>query len=646
MLLHNGKPVPLGRKTFETLLVLAQNSGQIVTKDDLMSRLWPDTIVEENNLTQRISQVRKILGESSKDHEYIVTCPGQGYCFVAAVKKINEETDVTASDVSVANLESNEKGCEDLEATVEQSTPSAIVSSDLRPRLQWKSAIRLVLLSGLIALPGYIWIKSKDRAKPSVTSSGRPRSLAVLPFKSLSREETDNHLGPGIADALIVKLSNIDELSVRPTRGVLKYDGSMQSPITAGSELEVDSVLDGTIQRVGDRLRVTVQLVRVRDGKPLWARSFDEQFTDIFAIQDSISEHVAEALMLELTDQTQRVLTKHETDRREAYQAYLRGRYFWNRRTKEGLTRAIEYFQQAVAADPKYARAYAGMADSYALMAMYFSGSLPPGEACRKAKQSAQQALGLDESLAEAHTSLAVWFFYNQDPVSAEREFKRALELDPTYASAHQWYGESLRSIRQFDQAFVELKRAQELDPLSPAINSSLGTSFYFERQYDQMIEQNRKALEIEPRYARAHLGIGLALEQKGMYEEAIAEFQKASELSGGSEQIMAALAHTYAITGNRNKAQRLFDELHGQSNRKPVSPFYRALFYAGLGQRKQAFVWLQKAQQEQSEFPMLKADPRLDDLRVDPKFQTLLKAEVSETMILEPTKLKRPGLR
>lgn len=616
----------LSRKAFDTLLILAQNSGQIVSKDELMRRLWPDTIVEENNLTQRISQVRKALGENKKDHDYIVTAPGQGYCFVAKVTVVSEQTSLAILDTEESDI--NQEAGTRVGIVSGQLAPLVTYTAPFLPRRHRKALVVFALLSGLITLPTYVWIATRTKARPPEASAGKQRSLAVLPFKSLNAQDADDHLGPGIADALITKLSNIREISVRPTRGVLKYDDSTQSPLIAGRELDVDSVLDGSIQKAGDRIRVTVQLVNVRDGKSLWARSFDEQFTSIFAIQDSISEQVAHSLMIELTDETRQFLVKHHTDSTEAYQAYLKGRYFWNKRTKEGLAKAVDYFQQAVTADPKYALAYAGLADAYALSMVYHSNVMSAEDTGQRVFEAASRAVELDDKLAEGHTSLAACFQFTMHPASAEKEFVRALALNPGYATAHQWYGEFLRSLGRFDEALAELKRAQEIDPLSPIINYSLGTSFYLARQYDQMAEQNRKALEIDPNFAPAHLGLGLALEQRGMYEEAISEFQKATDLSGESELMIASLAHAYAVAGNRSKAQRTFEELKKLSKRRSVFAGNLALFYAASGERDDAFIWLQKAQECQEEFRMLRADPRLDNLRADPKFQALLQTQ------------------
>ena len=601
LLLRNGESVPLTQKAFDTLLVLVRNSERVVHKDELMGLVWPDTIVEENNLTQSISMLRRALGESRKDHKYIVTIQGQGYRFVADVKE---------------------------DVTNDAKAPPDIAQPNHQPALVRRLASTERVVVGLVLLIGlcaglYLWRVYSVEPELNATTV---RSVAVVPFKSLSADSGDEYLGTGIADALAAKLRHIGQINVPSSGSALDSSSFDHDALTVGRKLQVDSVLDGTIQKDADRIRVTVRLISVPDNKTLWSATFNEKVTEIFAVQDSISEQVATALRLKLTGGEQELLTKHYTENAEAYQAYIKGRYFWNKRSEAGLLKAIEYFRQAIHADPQYALAYAGLADSYLMMAAYHYSSLPPEEAVEIAKSSALQALELDDALAEAHTSLAgVLEGTSRDLPATERAYKRALELNPNYATARQWYAEFLRSTGRFDEALVELKRAQALDPLSPVMNSSLGVSYYYARQYDLVIEQNRKALEIDPNFMAAHFGLGLAFEQKEMYEEAIAAFQRAKELSKGGEPMVAALGHAYAKSGDRARAMRVLKEL--KKRETLTSPYSLALLYVAFGEKDKALPLLRKACEKAGGHLMLKLDPRLDALRSDSTFNEVFKS-------------------
>ena len=412
LLLREGEPVPLTPKVFDTLLVLVENSGQVLEKDELMKKLWPDAVVEENNLNQCISTLRKALQESAGEHRYIVTIPGRGYQFVASV---------TEPPVDEAG----------------PTAPSGVV--DHRWRLTRNAWIVSVLAAASVMVMGYLW----RAVWPGRTArEARVRSIAVLPFKSLGLLEGDEYLGLGLADALITRLGNVPGTLVRPTSSVVRYTDPSLDPVAAGRQLKVDSVLDGKIQRSGDRIRLTVQLLRVDDGAPLWADRFDESFTDIFSVQDSISEQVTRALLLRLTAPEKQRVTRRYTANAEAYRAYLKGRYYWSKSTPEGLDKAIEAFQQAIEIDPNYALAYAGLADCY----VFGSGlGRPLRERVPKARAAIEKALKIDDGLAEAYAPQAyIKLSYDWDWEGAERDFKRAIDLNPSYATARQWYAECL----------------------------------------------------------------------------------------------------------------------------------------------------------------------------------------------------------
>ena len=625
VLLREGEIVPLTSKSLDTLLTLVEHRGQVVTKDDLMKAVWPDTVVEENNLTQQIAMLRKVLGERAKEHRYIVTVPGRGYSFVAKVSApANGDTDLI--------VEQHLRSRITVDVEDEHEKDLLILTEDVRylpggppiTKRNWGLRSAILSLSGLfVGLALLVFWFSSHRVQPQERGEIK-RSIAVLPFKPLNSDPTNDYLSTGMADTLIARLSNIRQISVRPTSAVIKYAGQSQDAQTIGRELGVDSVLEGTVQRAGERVRVTVQLVNVQDRNPLWAKSFDEKITDIFAVQDTISGQVAQAMMVRLNPDEQRQLRKRETENVEAYQEYLKGRYFWNKRNAEGLTKSLDHFQQAVNLDPNYAQAYAGVADANTLVASYRVDPFHPDEAFQRAKAAAIKALSIDETLAEAHASLAmIKTRYDHDDSGAEAEFKRAIQLNPRYATAHHWYSEYLAMSGREPEALAEIKWAQELDPLSSVINTTLGERLFFARRYDEAITQLRKTLEIAPDFASAHFVLGMALEQKGGLEEAISELQKANGTGAVNSSAAASLGHTYALAGHQDKARRILRELLAEKN---TEPYQIAMVYQGLGDKNQAIIWLTRIRDKGGELKMLlRLDPRLDNLRSEPRFQELL---------------------
>jgi DNA-binding winged helix-turn-helix (wHTH) protein/Tfp pilus assembly protein PilF len=463
------------------------------------------------------------------------------------------------------------------------------------------------------------------------------RPIAVLPFKAMLEPEAEGrYLGLGMADAIIIKLSNLGQLNVRPTGAVLKYMDAGQDILTIGRELKVEALLDGRVQKAGNRARVTVQFVNVADGATIWAEKFDEKFTDIFAVQDSISERVASALMLKLTGEERKSLTKHYTESGEAYQSYLMGRYHWNKMTAEGLRRSLDCFSDAIDKDPGYALAYAGLAASYVHMEIY--GFLLPSEAMPKAESAARRAIELDADVAEAHASLAlVRMFYERDWPEAEKEFRQALRLNPSYAAAHDWFAIYLMAEGRIEEALASIRKAQELDPLSLIINTDVACALYYARRFDDSIRQCRWVLETEPDFVTAHFRIGLAYEQLRKYEEAVKAFQRAVALSAGDataeataafkggSDARASMAHTYALMGEREAARGVLAQLEQHARHAYVPPHDFAMIYSALGESDKAFEWLRLAYQERfSLLILLELDPRFDNLRADPRFTSL----------------------
>ena len=615
LLVREGAPVKLFPKEFDTLLALVEHSGEVLDKDELMQRVWPDAIVEEGNLTTNISHLRKALNEKPHQHQYIVTVPGQGYRFVAGVKAVFDELVVHERTRASVTIEEEE--------TPTREEDRSIVALWSASRFRLPALLASCALLVVLAATGY-YFRAKQAAPPAPATP--LKSIAVLPFKPLVAESRDESLEMGMADTLITRLSSIREIVVRPTSSVRRYTRLEQDAVAAGREQRVDAVLEGSIQKSGERIRITVRLVNVGDGQQLWVGRFDEKFTDIFTLQDSISERVAGVLAVGLTGEERMLLTKRYTGNTEAYRLYLKGLYYSAKSTEEGLKKAIEHFRQALDIDPGYALAYAGLSESYSQLGVF--GLMPMKESSSKAKEAATRALEMDDNLGQTHASLAVITMdYYWDWAEAERQFKRAIDLNPNYAPIRTSYSWYLTRVGRSDEAIQEAKRAQELDPVSPDSNATLGFAFLFARQYDQAIEHFGETLEFDPNYLVAHAGLGVAYALKGMHEEAISEFQKARTISGGSTDMTALLGYAYAVAGQRSEAEKILEESNQLSRQRYVSPSHRAIIYTGLGEKELAFEWLEKAYEDRNwVLVLLKVHPMFDPLRSDPRFLDLLR--------------------
>ncbi len=629
-LLRDGEPVPLRPKEFAVLLALVENHGHVLTKDELLKAVWPDHSVEEGNLNRQVSTLRGVLGETPDELVYVETVPRVGYRFVAPVRVIGDRgADVVFERRTIARIVTEEEvEANNLGESPPAFEPKALLTTEEKDRrVSRRRRLALagagVLLVGLALALTQPWGSRESREKKAAATI---RSLAVLPFKPIGAGEEDEYLGLGMADALITKLSNLRELNIRPTSAVRKYGARDQDPVAAARELGVEAVVEGNVQRVGERVRVTVQLVSVRDGAPLWAETFDEHFTDIFAVQDRISEQVARALTLTLNTDERELLTKRYTENYEAYRLYLKGRYFWNKRTVEGLNKGIDYFNEAIEKDPSYALAYVGLADSYSLLSDY--NGLPPKESYPRAREAAEKALELDERLAEAHAALAfIKAAYDWDWPGAEREYRRAIELNPNYETAHQWYAEYLSGQGRHEEALAEIRRAKEINPLSLIINAVEAWVLYHAREYDQSIAQSRKVVEMDPNFAEVYEYLKRCYDQKGMYREAIAARQMRRKLAGYDAEETAALREAAAATSARVYWQKRLEQELEEAKREPSTPFDMAEIFAQLGRKDEAFAWLEKAYEERSFLMMyLKVAPKLDPLRSDPRYADLLR--------------------
>ncbi|HEY0320575.1 MAG TPA: winged helix-turn-helix domain-containing protein [Pyrinomonadaceae bacterium] len=556
-LLRNDRTVKLATKDFDILLLLVTNIGRIVTKEELISQIWPNQFVEENNLTVRISALRKSLGESRTKPKYIQTVQGRGYRFVARVRAVEAQQAVRA--------------------------------------------------------------KPKE---PDVQMSAS--SIAVLPFSILGERSKEEFLGQGIADAIITKLGKIRRVRVPPTTAVLRYANAEIDIQEIGEKLEVDSILTGQIQKMAERIRVTVQLTTTQRWQVLWAKKFDESFTNIFAVEDRISELVANALVDDLSAAEHEGLTKRYTENAEAYRYYLEGRYFWNKRTEYGLQRGIKCFERAAELDPDYALAYTGIALCSNMLYSY--GILPPAQCIPRIKEAASRALEIDNTIGEAYASLGhIYLMHDWDFPKAEEYLRRATELSPNNPTAHHWYALYFRIMGRLDESFAELNRAHNLDPLSLIIKSSIAGNHYYARQYDLALAKCREVFDLDPNFYIVYGAWSLAYAFKGMYKEAIATIQKAVAIENDIDAL-GTLEYIYSMAGDRGETGQQLERLKSLSKNRHIWPFHLAVIYAGLGDKEQAFNFLERALKERNQnVLLLKVDPRLDSLRSDPRFVDIL---------------------
>ena len=595
-LTQRGEIVPLTPKVFDTLLLLLKRNGQTVDKQELMRQLWPDTFVEESSLAQNIFQIRRALGEKQSEARYIETIPKRGYRFCADVREFPA---IPAEELMPQR--------------------SSVTSAFPFRKFSWR---RVAVPAVVIILIGAVGVTVLLQRSRSDNPKGFPeiKTLAVLPFRPLDKASEDEPMRFGMADALISRLSNLGHISVRPTSTTLNFAASSNNAVEAGRQLRVDAVLDGTIQRVNNHLRINVQLVRVNDGGAIWSETFDEQFTNILALEDSISEQVVAKLAGKLSSGAASYASNRYTKNAEAYQEYVRGRYFWNKRTEDGFRKGIEHYKRAIEIDPAYGLAYAGLADCYMFLAASQSG-----DAVERARAAAKKALELDPTLAEAHTTLGmISSDHDGNAQEGEKAYLRAIEFNPNYATAHHWYGLDLFAAGQFDKALVEVKKAQELDPLSLQTNMVLGLFHFYMRRYDDAIKQLQQTLELDVDHAGSRVCLGLAYEQKRMRREALDEFEKVLKRYANNVGALSARAHIQATMGKREEAEKVLDDLVKRPNPRPFIIHEIALINAALGNKDEALRWIEKLSHSKAKGVVirLKYDPRLDVLRSDPRFK------------------------
>jgi DNA-binding winged helix-turn-helix (wHTH) protein/TolB-like protein/Tfp pilus assembly protein PilF len=612
LLLCAGKPVALTPKVFELILILVQREGHLVEKEELLRTIWPDVAVEDGNLAVMVSHLRKALGDDRGTHAFIETVSRHGYRFVAPVTRRIELPAPASADQSGSVREAPEI-----------DRPSGVFPLGVlrHPRWRRSAMVALVLLS---VCAGTLAWRAFRQKHVSAAAPETIHSLAILPFQEFGAKGENDYLGEGTADALITRLGRFNTLIVRPTSAIERYRNASLNPVDIGKQQAVDAVLEGRMQPEGDRIRFTVQLVRVHDGATLWADSFDEKFTNIFALEDEISERVAQSLQIHLSIADVKRMARKSTENAAAYDAYLKGRYFWNKRTSDAVQHGLEYFRQATRLDPNFAESYEGVADSYATMGLY--GFMPPDQAFPAARKAALKALEMDNALADAHATLGlIYFYYDWDGSAAENEFRKAVDLNPNCAMAHSWSGETLAAMGRFHEAVEESQRALEDDPLSLIVNSNAAWTFFLAGQSNQAIQTLEKAIELDPNFPRTHFRLGIIYEALGRTHDAIEEFRLAAQSSKENAYYEASLAEAYGELGDSQTATRILQLLKSRAHTEYVPAFDFALVYAGLHDRQSAFEWLQKASLDHStSMAFAKVDPSLSSLRSDERFATV----------------------
>ncbi|HKN61698.1 MAG TPA: winged helix-turn-helix domain-containing protein [Candidatus Acidoferrales bacterium] len=620
-LYNRGTKLKLRPQPFEVLKILVEHAGDVVTREELHRQLWSaETFVDfEQGLNTSIKLLRGVLNDSANEPRYIETIPKVGYRMIVSVEA--EQTPPVGEAVAAHPT------------TIEESFAGKDVAPDHASLARYVRRWAVLLVASIVligGLAGYVkWSRLRERPQPA---TGR-LMLAVLPFENLTGDAGQDYFSDGLTEEMIAQLGRLDpdHLGVIARTSVMHYKHGDEPLGQIGRELGVQYVLEGSVRRDADKVRITAQLIQVKDQTHLWSRQYDRELSHLLTLQGEIAQETAGEIQRTLGNdhkQTVSDLADRPALSPNAYQAYdlyLRGRYFWNKRTRQDFQQAIDYFQQAIAKDPNYAPAYSGLADSYGLMSGYDT-SLPASEVMPKARAAAMKAMQLDGGLAEAHTSLAVIAQNDWDWQTAENEYRRAIQLDPNYATAHHWYAEFLGFEGRFDEAFAEMGRARQLDPLSLIVASDNGAILFYSRQYDAAIEQFRGVLSMDPNFRRAHIVI-YAYVQKGMFPDAIADIQKWRPIDDVAWH-WALKAYVYGRSGQPAQARRALQQLEQLNRRRQVDPATLVAAYIGMGNKDEAFAWLHKSYVEHSfSLTALKVDPLYDPLRSDPRFQALLRS-------------------
>lgn len=606
-----GLKVRLQQQPFQVLAMLLEHPGQVVGREELQKKLWPaDTFVDfDHGLNKAINKIREALGDSAESPRFVETVARRGYRFLADVR--------VADAASVRRLEIETQPYPAVQARDRQDLAGtlAMLTHLLPPRV-WK--ISTFVLVALLASLAAWTLHTANRPSRVI------RSLAVLPLESLSNDASQDYFADGMTDELISDLGQISALRVISRTSMMAYKHTRKSLPQIARELNVDAVVEGTVLRSGDQIRITAQLIEGAADRHVWSQSYQGGLRDTLALQNNVARAIADQIRINVNPHEQAALSTVTVVNPVAYESYLKGRYFWNKRTADGLKVALAYFNEAIDEDSKYARAYAGLADTYALLGDWQYAVMTPKDALPKAKAAAIKALELDNALGEAHNSLAFCLDgFDWDFDSAGKEFRRAIELNPGYATAHHWYAWHLALSRRYDDAIVEMRKAENVDPLSLVINADLAELLALAHFHDESIRQSRKTIEMDPNFGLAHNHLGQAYLQNHMNEEAVAELQEAVKLSGGSPTCIANLARAYAASGKRGEAVNLLSDLKKRSSPDHSYASEIAVIYGSLGDTDQAMSWLEKGYEERFN-PGVLLRPGFDSLRADRRFQEL----------------------
>ena len=603
---RNGHVLKLEKIPMELLILLISRRGELVSREEIIARLWgQDVFIEtEHGINTAVRKIRQTLGDDPERPRFVQTVVGKGYRFVGPIDVVDA---VPAVDPSSAPVSVIEEG-------TGRSRPKTI------PRWVVKASAAALILVGAAAIAVKYFDWGSWLPRPPV------RSIAVLPLKNLSGNSADEYFADGMTDELITNLAKISALRVSSYTSVSKYKTTSKSLPQIAQELQVDGIVEGSVVRSGDQIRITAQLIYAPHDQHLWAEEYQRYVRDVLYLQREVAGDIAQQVRVTLTpNERQRLATAGAVDP-AAYESYLRGRSFWNQRSEASLLKAIDQFDKAIEVDAGYAPAYSGLADCYTTLG--YLSYLDPLDAFPRARDAATKALELDSSLAEAHTSLAYYDLYHAwNWVEAENEFKKAIELNPNYATAHDWYSYYLMAMGRFDEAWKEVNRAHELDPLSVTISTDIGFNYFYRRNYDEAVNQLRTTLSLSPKFPLAHLWLGRAYQQKKMYAEAIDEFNKTDAALPGWVVTIAGMGNAYGEWGHKVEAEQVLVRLNEMARAKYVTPYGIALVYAGLGDKNEAFVWLNKAVEGRSHWLVwLNRDPRWDRLRSDSRFDELKK--------------------
>jgi TolB-like protein/DNA-binding winged helix-turn-helix (wHTH) protein/Flp pilus assembly protein TadD len=597
---QSGHKIPLAPKAFELLRALVERAGQVVTREELRAKLWAaDTFVEfDDSLNHTVKKLRQALGDSAENPQFIETLPRYGYRFIAPLQ--------------------------------DGQLPETVAEPARRRRRSGRIATAAIVaaFAVLAVMAPLLAFNVGDWRTRFFGRTSRPpiRSLAVLPLSNLSGDPQQDYFADGMTDALITDLAKIGALKVISRTSVMRFKGTREPLAEIAKNLEVDGILEGSVQRSGQHVRITVQLVRAATDSHLWAESYERDVQDVLRLQSEIAQAVAREIKVALTPEESTHLIRARTVNPEAYELYLKGRYEYNKRSEEGMKKGLEYFQQAITLDPNYAEAHSGVADSYA--GLWAHDFVAGTEVYLKARAATLKALELDPALAEGHASLAFLLFnYDRDREAALREYEIAIQLNPNYAAARSWYADSLAWMGRSEEAVREIEQARRVDPVAAYINGNVAYELLLGRQYDRAIVEAQKAIELEPSYAFTHAILARIYIQKQMYKEALVEAQARLSLQPTFPKASADLALAYAYAGERKEALKILHDLEERSKREYVAPYAVARAYVGMDEKEQALGWLEKGfDLYDGDMHQVNVDPALDPLRSDPRFQNLLR--------------------